>query len=136
MTSSTSTKQGEAVFALGYPIKEIMGQEIKVTSGIINSTKGFKNSMSEFQFSAAVQPGNSGGPLLNQNGEVIGIVSSKLDAKIVESTGYAIKSDYIKFFLDQSLGKDYVQSESKLKGKQLSEMVEQASGFVFIIETE
>jgi S1-C subfamily serine protease len=136
LANSLICKQGEAVFALGYPIKDIMGQEIKVTDGIINSTKGFKNSISEFQFSAAIQPGNSGGPLLNRKGQVVGIVTSKLAAKNIESAGYAIKSNYVTFFLSQSLQEDNTQVDIQLEGKELSELVQIISNFVYIIETE
>lgn len=136
--SSNKVLQAEEVFALGYPIKDVMGEEIKVTNGIINSLSGFQGSISEFQFSASVQPGNSGGPLLDSKGQVIGIVTSKINSDIAESVGYAIKSDYIKFFLDQIGEIEYNQnSENNLLGeKELPEQVKIISNYVYIIETE
>lgn len=134
---STHTLQGDNIFALGYPIKEILGSEIKVTNGIINSNSGYKGSLAQFQFSAAIQPGNSGGPLLNKKGEVIGIVTSKLSSQKMESVGYATKSDYILTFLSliKELELDDL-SKSTITNLSLSEQVKLISNFIYTIETE
>jgi hypothetical protein len=134
--SSKTVKKGENVYALGYPIKDLMGNELKVTNGIINAESGYKGSISQFQFSAAVQPGNSGGPLINSEGNIIGIVSSKLNPKLAESAGYAIKSDYLSFFMDQSKKVAYVPTENTMPGEELPEQLEKISKFIYIIETK
>jgi len=136
LISSKEVTQGEKIFALGYPFKDIMGNEIKVTDGIINSKSGYKGSISQFQFSAAVQPGNSGGPLFNESGEFIGIVTAKLNPELVESAGYAIKSDYLMFFLDQIDSVKYQVSPRSNQKPSLSDLVKKYSDYVFIIEVE
>lgn len=133
---SKNVLKGEEVFAFGYPMKNIMGDELKITNGIINSLSGYQGSISEFQFSAGVQPGNSGGPLINSNGEVIGIVTSKISAAEAESVGYAIKSDYLAFFLMQIGNIQTNQSENQMNGKSLPEMVDLISNSIYIIEAE
>lgn len=134
--TSKEVKQGENVVALGYPIKEIMGSELKVTNGIINAKSGYKGSVSQFQFSAAVQPGNSGGPLINSKGDIIGVVSSKLNPQMVESAGYAIKSDYLSFFITQSEKVDYTPTVNTINSADLSVQLEKISKFIYIIETK
>lgn len=134
--SSKNIKQGQNIYALGYPIERLMGKELKVTDGIINSNSGYQGSISQFQFSAPVQAGNSGGPLLTNNGEIIGIVSSKLNPELAESAGYAIKSDYLLFFLSQVNGVEYNEIDNQLMGKDLSSQVEATSNYVYIIKTE
>jgi S1-C subfamily serine protease len=136
LIKSKENIQGTSIFALGYPIKEIMGDEIKVTDGIIKSTSGYKGSIAQFQFSAAIQPGNSGGPLLNDKGQVIGIVTAKLLTEKMESVGYATKSDYISVFLDLIPEIDYVSKEKSMSDKTLAEKIKLLSNFVYIIETE
>lgn len=89
---------GEDVFVLGYPMTTIMGEEIKLTTGVINSYSGYKGDNSTYQISAPIQPGNSGGPLFNKEGEVIGIVNAKL--LIAENAGYAIKSLYLSKYIE------------------------------------
>ncbi|MFT5646380.1 MAG: S1-C subfamily serine protease [Aureispira sp.] len=131
---SKTLDQASDIFALGYPMKSTMGNEIKVTTGIINSTSGFKGSISEFQISASVQPGNSGGPLLDKDGNIVGVVSAKIKSKEVDNVGYAIKSDYLTFFLEQIGDIEFKKEAEQLEETDLSTKVKQISNFVYIIE--
>jgi S1-C subfamily serine protease len=95
---------------MGYPHPDIMGGEPKLTEGIINATTGIADDPRLVQISVAMQAGNSGGPLLNMQGEVIGVVCAKLDALMVwagsgdlpENVGYAIKVGYVRTFLESA----------------------------------
>jgi uncharacterized protein len=101
--AKSSTKTGAKVFTIGYPHPDMMGAKPKLTEGIINAVTGYMDDPRTLQISVPVQGGNSGGPLLNMNGEVIGIVTSKLSAvKIFNWTGdlpqnvnYAVKAPYL-----------------------------------------
>lgn len=101
---------GESVFALGYPHPDLMGSDVKLTDGIISAMAGPGDDPRLYQISAQVQSGNSGGPLLDMDGEVVGIVSAKLDAaKVFKLTGdlpenvnYAIKASYLTAFLQSA----------------------------------
>ena len=79
---------GEEVLTLGYPLNAVMGDEIKLTNGIISSRTGFQGDASSYQLSVAVYPGNSGGPLFNAQGDVVGVVNARLP----ESATYAVKA--------------------------------------------
>ena len=68
---------GRSVFSLGYPLRESMGDEIKLTNGIISAKTGFQGDVTTYQISVPLHPGNSGGPLINNKGEIIGIIKSK-----------------------------------------------------------
>lgn len=127
---------GEQAIAFGYPIANILGNELKVTDGIINATSGYKNSISLYQFSAPVQPGNSGGPLLDESGNVIGIISAKINSSKVEAIGYAIKSDFVRFFLKQAGFNQSDYSAFNRSKKELSTIVEDIQGFILQIKTE
>lgn len=85
---------GTGVFVLGYPLVQSMGTEIKLTTGVVSSRSGYQGDKSQYQISAPVQPGNSGGPLFNDNGELIGIVSAKHTE--AENVSYAVKLSYLK----------------------------------------
>lgn len=91
---------GTEVFVLGYPLTTTMGEDIKLTTGVISSKTGFQGDVSLYQTSAPIQPGNSGGPLFNNKGNLIGIVNAK--HKGAENVGYAIKLSYLKNLLDSS----------------------------------
>lgn len=94
---------GETVFTVGYPHADILGANAKVTSGIVSARSGIRDDPRLYQTTVALQAGNSGGPLLNMNGEAVGITTSKLDAVRVfritgdlpEGVNFAVKSYYI-----------------------------------------
>ncbi len=122
---------GENVFVLGYPMTYSMGEEIKLTNGIVSSKTGFKGDISLYQISAPVQPGNSGGPLFDKNGNLIGIVSAK--HSLAENAGYAVKISYLKNLIDLLPQTINQPTSNTLNGKVLTEQVKIASNFVYII---
>ena len=65
--------------AFGYPLSQVLATSGNFTTGIVTALAGIGDDSRFYQISAPVQPGNSGGPLLDENGNLIGVVSSKLD---------------------------------------------------------
>ena len=123
---------GDEVFALGYPMANTMGKEVKVTNGIISAASGYKGDQSMYQISAAVQPGNSGGPLFDNNGNVIGIVCAKhADA---ENANYAVKVSYLYSLINKSDLGIKMPENRKINAKSLSKKVKQVRDFVYMIE--
>ena len=106
-----SIRSGDSVVAIGYPYHGLLTSDFTVTTGIVSSLSGIMNDARYLQISAAVQPGNSGGPLLDTSGLIVGMVAMKLDAlKMVRVTGnipeninFAIKTGMIRDFLDNSV---------------------------------
>lgn len=130
---SSGVSQAEKIYALGYPKATSMGQEMKITDGIISSKSGVHGDISKFQISAAVNPGNSGGPLIDENGNVVGVIYAK--STIAESAGYAIKASYLEAFLKNVDGFSYPIFNNTLKDKTLTEKVSKIKAFIFILET-
>ena len=103
-------RSGDSVVAIGYPYHGLLTSDFTVTTGIVSSLSGIANDTRFLQISAAVQPGNSGGPLLDTSGNVVGMVAAKINAlKFVRATGnipeninFAIKTGAIRDFLDNS----------------------------------
>jgi len=123
---------GEDVFVLGYPLTATMGDEVKLTTGIISSKTGFQGNLSQYQISAPIQPGNSGGPLFDKSGNIIGVINSKhVDT---ENVGYAIKGSYLQNNIDV-LSQNISQPNTGLiLNKSLPEKVKILRNYVFIIE--
>jgi S1-C subfamily serine protease len=104
-------RSGDSVIAIGYPLHGLLTSDLTVTTGIVSSLSGMWNDTHELQITAAVQPGNSGGPLLDMSGLVVGVVSAKLDAiRVARATGdlpqnvnFAIKTGALRDFLDNSV---------------------------------
>ena len=108
-----SDKQPELlqdIYVAGYPFGNAISSSIKVTKGIVSSLTGIGNNFSNIQIDAALQSGNSGGPIIDNNGNVIAVAVSKLDAKymlenfgsIPENTNFGIKSSVVKSILDSN----------------------------------
>ena len=98
---------GDNVLAAGFPLDNDLSESIKVTRGIVSSMSGMGNNYSQYQIDAAVQGGNSGGPLLDDKGTVVGVVVSQIDKVrylaeenyIPENVNFAVKSQNLDIFL-------------------------------------
>jgi len=122
---------GESVFVLGYPMTRSMGEEVKLTNGIISSKTGFQGDISMYQISAPIQPGNSGGPLFDKKGNLLGIVSAK--HTLAENAGYAIKVSYLKNLIELLPETINQPALNVLTGKDLTEQVKIASNYTYLI---
>ena len=104
---SDGAKLGEDVIAVGFPLTEKLSDSVKITKGIVSSLSGIGNNSAQIQIDAALQPGNSGGPILNRNGDVVGIASAGLnkllmaqEAKYIpENVNFAVATPSIISFL-------------------------------------
>ena len=86
--SADLSRLGEEVTALGYPYLGALSQGLTVTGGNVSALLGIDGSQDKLMISAPVQPGNSGGPLLNAQGAVIGVVVARVnDLAILKETG-------------------------------------------------
>jgi S1-C subfamily serine protease len=101
VADSKTVKLGSSVATVGFPNTFLQGLSPKLSDGKIASLKGFRDDPNEFQISVPIQPGNSGGALFNDKGNVVGVVTSKLDqavaveltGMIAENVNYAVKSE-------------------------------------------
>ncbi|MFC0386530.1 S1C family serine protease [Muricoccus vinaceus] len=104
---SPPVRRGEGVVAYGYPLTGLLSSDAKLTRGEINGLAGLRDNADQFQISAPVQPGNSGGPLLDMQGNLVGVVVSKLNAQavagrtgdIAQNINFAVKGERAAAFL-------------------------------------
>ena len=97
--SSSDPKKLQKIFVAGYPLGKGLSDDLKITSGIVSSLKGFKDNSNEIQVDAAINPGNSGGPIVNESGELVAIAVSGMSKKLTESINFGIKADAARTFL-------------------------------------
>lgn len=122
---------GTDIFVLGYPLTSTMGSEVKLTTGVISSKTGFQGDVSIYQISAPIQPGNSGGPLFDGNGNLIGIVNAKHNG--AENVGYAIKLTYLKNLIESCNDKIEFNYKNTISGLSLSDKVKVITPCVYIV---
>lgn len=125
---------GENCWVLGYPLTQTMGEDIKLTNGIISSKSGFDGNIAQYQISASVQPGNSGGPVFDNNGNLIGVVQAKHG--LAENAGYAVKASYVRNLIDMLPNPITLPQTNMLSGKSLPQQVDLASKCVVLIICE
>jgi S1-C subfamily serine protease len=107
---SDDVELGESLLVAGYPYGEIFSNTIKVTKGIVSAIRGIGDDSGQFQLDAAVQPGNSGGPIYDENGNIVGVVVAQLNklkmAKTIgsmpENVNFGIKASTVRQFLTAS----------------------------------
>lgn len=129
---------GSSVFALGYPLTQLMGNEIKFTDGKINSKSGFKGEITSYQISVPIQPGNSGGPLFDNDGNLVGITSSGINRELnlTENVNYAVKTKYLALLIDELDEKFELPNSTIQKAKPLTEKIKSLSDFVVMIKVK
>ncbi len=131
---SDLSQVGNEVFVLGYPLRATMGDELKLTTGIISSRTGFQGDITSYQISAPVQPGNSGGPTFDMDGNLIGIVNAKHAG--AENASYSVKANYL-INLFELLPEEVVLDLSNNPiDVSLADLVKSVRNHVYIIEVE
>src|SRR6516165_7321264 len=101
-------RAGDTIVALGYPLSGLLATEVNLSVGNVSALAGLRDDSRYLQISAPVQPGNSGGPLLDGSGHLVGIVTGKLNVAfairiigdIPENVNFALKAEVVRTFLD------------------------------------
>ena len=107
ISTNITPLKGEDILVLGYPYGKLTSSESKVTKGIVSALQGLANNFSQFQIDSAIQPGNSGGPVFNSKGALVGVTVATADYKFYEENfkslpqnmNFAIKSIMLENFL-------------------------------------
>ena len=138
---SLSSKRPEIlqdIYVAGYPFGYKVSSSVKVTKGIISSLTGIGNDFSNMQIDAALQSGNSGGPILDDMGNVVGVAVAKLDAmqmlkdtgSIPENTNFGIKASVVKSVLDSSSVDVPSANKSAISKSQLGKMITDGTYYI------
>jgi len=129
---SKGADTGEEIYVLGYPMITAMGEEVKLTTGVISAKTGYQGDITSYQVSAPIQGGNSGGPLFDKQGNLTGVINAKIQG--AEGVSYAIKTNYLNALVDLLPSTPVLNEINKLTGLSMQEQVKQLSNFVYIIE--
>ncbi|MDF2568731.1 MAG: hypothetical protein K0R55_335 [Sporomusa sp.] len=108
IATSRNPKDGDTVYTVGFPMPGLLGTKAKLSEGIINSITGVQDDVRMYQISIPIQPGNSGGPLLNAKGQVVGVVTASvnpyrsllLTGTFPQNVNFAMKINYVNNLLN------------------------------------
>lgn len=132
---------GEDIVVLGFPLQGLLGSGPTATAGNVSSLCGIGNDSTVLQFTAPIASGNSGGPILDCSGLVIGLVHASLNLESVRQSGnnaenvnFGVKAPIVKTFLTTT-GIDFIQAKAG-PARSRAEIVREARGFIFRIRCE
>lgn len=132
-------RSGDGVVAIGYPLSSLLSREPNVTVGVVSALAGMKGDKRHYQITAPVQRGNSGGPVADMSGNLVGIVTAKLDAmKVVDKTGdlpqnvnFAIKAELARQFLTaNTIVYETAPASSQMSPADVGDIIKKATVFV------
>ena len=126
------------IYVAGFPFGNEVSSSVKVTKGIVSSLTGLGNNFSNIQIDAALQSGNSGGPIIDDFGNVVGVAVAKLDAKymfeefgiIPENTNFGIKSSVVTSIMDSNSVDSPPANKSAISKSQLSKMITEGTFYI------
>jgi S1-C subfamily serine protease len=128
--SKNSGEKLDRIVVAGYPLGEKISDELKLTSGIVSATKGWKDNINEFQIDAALNPGNSGGPVVNDAGNLVGVSVAGLANR--QNLNFAIKSKAVKDFLDvNKVSYSKAMMEFDMDNKKRLKLLEDSTVFIY-----
>ena len=139
LRTKSATLLGESATVFGFPLGGALSSTGNFTTGVVSSLRGLRDAAGEIQITAPVQPGNSGGPLLDRAGSVIGVVQGKLDAlRAVRATGdipqnvnFAVALDVLADFLEKN--KVAFKSAARQPAIETTQVAEMAQSFTYKI---
>lgn len=123
---------GTSVFAMGYPMSNYLGEEVKITDGLISSKTGYQGDIVTYQISVPIQHGNSGGPLFDKQGNLVGITNAGIPE--ADNVGYAIKTSYLKNLIDVSPIPINIPSNNKILNLSFTEKIKVLSDYIVHIK--
>ena len=131
LADSETVQLAEEVRAIGFPLSDVLGTGVKVTTGTVAGIVQDKDHGKRIQIDAAINPGNSGGPVVNGAGQVIGIASAKLSGSSVTSVGFAAPVNQLRTLAAaQSLSLGTAAAAQKLAGPEVARRVTPSVAYI------
>lgn len=133
--SSSNPKLLQDIYAAGFPFGSSVSSSVKVTKGIVSSLSGVADNFSNVQIDAALQPGNSGGPIVDEYGNAVAVSVAKLDLETIikaygvvpENTNFGIKATVVRNLLEANNIQASKPNTTKLSGSELGQRITQGT---------
>ncbi|HPQ08379.1 MAG TPA: trypsin-like peptidase domain-containing protein [Bacteroidia bacterium] len=126
---------GSYVYTVGFPLAlSGMGKEPKFSDGKVSAKTGYEGALNSFQTTIPVQPGNSGSPVFNEKGELVGIINAKIQGG--DNVSYALKSTFVKNLLDVLSEKVNFNNTNQLQNLKLEEQIKLLTNFIYLIKIQ
>ena len=128
--SNDEAKKLNNVYVAGYPLGKGLSDDLKISSGIVSSIKGFEDNSNEIQIDAPINPGNSGGPIINENGDLIAIAVAGMTE--AQNINFGIKSSAAERFLkSNNINVDKSSYSRSKNNEQLLNILEEGTVYTY-----
>ena len=124
---------GKEIFALGYPLKALLGDELKFTNGRISARSGAQGDISKYQMTVPLQPGNSGGPVFDFDGNLIGIAQGGIKYDVAENVAYCVKTTYVNSLVESLPEKFGLPDDRRNRGEDVEDIINEVAPYVTLI---
>ena len=120
----------DEIIIAGFPLGKRVSSSIKTTKGVVTAMSGYKDNFSEFQTDAALNSGNSGGPIINLSGNIVGVAVAEWQEEGVEGFNFGIKSSTLRTFLNSNNIIIDKSSSGTMTNKELSKLILDATVYI------
>ncbi|MBL8816299.1 MAG: trypsin-like peptidase domain-containing protein [Planctomyces sp.] len=129
--NSDQVQLAESVRAIGFPLSDVLGTDVKITTGTVAGIVQDPDHGRRIQVDAAINPGNSGGPLVNEAGQIVGIASAKLAGNSVTAVGFAAPiNELARLMADRQIQTPYAQPSGALTGPEIARRVTPSVAYI------
>jgi len=125
---------GTKVFTLGFPAADVLGTELKFSEGSVSARSGYMGDVTSYQISVPLQGGNSGGPLFDIDGNLIGVINANVPA--LQNVGYGIKASYLVDMIKSIDNGPTIPTENRLKSMPQTERIKVLSELMVFIKVK
>ena len=130
--SESSPEKLQKVYVAGYPFGKGLSDDLKISSGIVSSVKGYDDNSNEFQVDAPINPGNSGGPIVDDTGELIGIAVAGFAKDKSEGINFGIKSlSAVAFLKTNNIDPETSIMTFGMNNKKLLQLLEESTVYTY-----
>ncbi len=130
--SNKEPKKRQLVIVAGYPLGEYLSDDLKINEGKISSLKGFENNSNEITVDLAINSGNSGGPIVNENGHLVAVAVAGMSKDVTEGISFGIKSSAVVNFLKTNkISPDIKLTLFSMNDEKVNQLLEESTVYIF-----
>ena len=130
--SKKEPKKRQLIIVAGYPLGKYLSDDLKINEGKVSSLKGFENNSNEITVDVAINLGNSGGPIVDENGQLVAVAVAGMSKDVTEGISFGIKSSAVTNFLKiNKISPDIKLTSFSMNDEKVNQLLEESTVYIF-----
>ena len=130
--SNKEPKKRQNITVAGYPLGKYLSDDLKINDGKISALKGFDNNSNEITVDLAINLGNSGGPIVNENGQLVAVAVSGMSKEVTEGISFGIKYSAVENFLKSNkISPNFGLTSFSMNKDKVNKLLEESTVYIF-----